>query len=91
MTVQTNAHPCADNEPCKGVMTMTNNIYTYIVPLPPGFNEAVMPCIDGFTIYIADHLSPAGRLKAYKHALWHIEHDDWKRFSVQQIERDAHG
>lgn len=74
----------------KGVMTMTENIYTYIVPLPPGVNEAVMPCADGYTVYIADHLSHAGRLEAYKHALRHIKRGDWKRLDVQQIEVHAH-
>lgn len=66
-------------------------IYTYIVTLPPGINECVVPCLDGYTVYLSDRLDRAGRLRAYKHALRHIHREDWNRTNVQSIEEQAHG
>ena len=57
---------------------MTENIYHYVVPLPEGVNEAVRPCIDGFTIYTADRLDEDGTRKAYKHAIRHIRNRDFE-------------
>lgn len=67
-----------------------DNIYTYIIDLPNGIKEAVMPCNDGFTIYIDAKLDHLQRIKAYKHAMEHIRSDDWCRFNVQEIEAEAH-
>ena len=50
----------------------------------------VAPCIDGYTVYLNARLSCAGRVKAYRHALRHIERNDWNKSSVQDIENDAH-
>ena len=62
------------------------DIFVYIVPLPPGVNEMVTPCLDGFTIYINETLSPEQREKAYLHALDHIRKNDFQKFDVQEIE-----
>lgn len=67
-----------------------DEIYVYVVPLPCGFNEAVLKCADGYTVYISDALCQAERQAAYKHALKHIERGDWTRSDVQQIESEAH-
>ena len=69
---------------------MTNDIYIYVVDLPSAINEIVTPCSFGFTIYINARLSKHGQLKAYNHALWHIEHNDFEKHDVGEIERDAH-
>ncbi len=66
------------------------NIYTYITPLPPGINEAIMPCAGGYTVYIDDKLSPEGRIRAYNHALKHIQSNDFEKTDVQEIETKAH-
>ena len=66
-------------------------VYTYVVDLPTGINEAVMKCADGYTIYISAALSMEGRARAYRHAMKHINSDDWNKFDVNQIEVDAHG
>lgn len=64
------------------------DIFVYIVPLPPGVNEMVTPCLDGFTIYISDALDPIQRVKAYRHALDHIRKNDFQKSDVQEIEHD---
>ena len=65
-------------------------IFTYFVHLPDGIHEAVLPCADGFTIYIDDTLDEAGRADALVHALRHIDREDWNKSDVQQIEEDCH-
>lgn len=67
-----------------------DNIYTYVVPLPNGVNEAVLSCADGYTIYIDDKLSPTGRVEAYNHAVRHIYANDFVLLDVQEIEGKAH-
>lgn len=66
-----------------------DNIYHYVIPLPYGVNEVVLPCYDGYTIYTADRLSTDEREEAYHHALRHVMRNDWKKADVQQIERDV--
>lgn len=65
-------------------------IYAYTVSLPPGINEMVTPCFDGYTIYIDSNLTYEGRMKAFRHALHHITHEDFKKDNVQEIESVAH-
>ena len=67
-----------------------DNIYVYVVPLPYKTKEAVMPCMDGYTVYINSELDEAARLKAYEHALGHIQRNDWEKADVQIIETVAH-
>ncbi len=64
--------------------------FIYVVNLPNGINEAVTPCIDGYTIYINANLSLEEQYKAYHHAMWHIQNDDFSKDNVQEIETDAH-
>lgn len=61
-------------------------IYHYVVPLPEGINESIMPCYDGYTIYTADRLTSEERKRAFNHALSHIYRKDWDKKSVQMIE-----
>lgn len=63
-----------------------DNVYTYLVNLPANVKEVVTPCEDGYTVYIADRLSRTERIKAYIHALKHIQYDDFAADSVQSIE-----
>lgn len=68
---------------------LMDDLYVYITDLP--VNEAVCPCdVYGYTIYIDAKLSPEGRRKAMRHALWHIQNGDFDRFDVQEIEEEAH-
>lgn len=68
----------------------TPDIYMYKTPLPPGVNEMVTPCDGGYTVYIDSRLSHEKMLEAYKHAVEHIENDDFDKICVQEIEDEAH-
>ena len=68
-----------------------DNIFTYFVKLPDGIDEVVMPCLDGYTVYIDVNLSESQQIKAYTHALHHIRNNDFERPDVQEIESEAHG
>lgn len=67
------------------------DIYVYIVDLPERVDEMVTPCLDGYTVYLNARLSYAGRVKAYHHAIRHIERNDFENDDVQKIEEEAHG
>lgn len=67
-----------------------DNIYVYFVNLPPGINEAVLPCLEGYTIYIDSRLTWEKRQQVYNHALGHIKNGDFEKCNVQEIEYDAH-
>ena len=69
---------------------MTDDVHVYVINLPDGINEMITPCSDGYTIYIDDKLSPEGRRRAYAHALYHINHHDFEKEDVNQIEIEAH-
>lgn len=69
---------------------MSDEIYVYYQPLPNGVNEAVLSCPGGYTIYIDPRQSRAGIERSLKHALRHIQDDDFSKMDVQRIERQAH-
>jgi len=64
--------------------------FVYLIDMPLNVSEMVTPCEFGFTIYLNAKLSYQDRVKAYLHALDHIERDDWNRDNVQMIETEAH-
>ena len=65
-----------------------DNVFVYYVPLPDGINEAVLPCIDGYTIYIDPRQSRSEMVEAYNHAVEHIVNNDFEKFDVGEIEND---
>ncbi len=65
-------------------------VYVYIVDLPDRVDEMVTPCIDGYTVYLNARLTYAGRVRAYHHAMRHIERNDFEGFDIQEIEMEAH-
>jgi len=67
-----------------------DNTYVYMVGLPDSVNEMVLPCADGFTVYINEKLDDEKKLQAYCHALEHIKNNDWNNSDVQMIEAKAH-
>ena len=65
--------------------------YVYTFPLPGKFKEAVSCNEDGsYTILIRDDLPREEQLRAYAHALRHIQGNDFEKDNVQEIEKDAH-
>ena len=69
---------------------MDDDIYVYLVDLPTNVPEMVAPCSGGYTIYLNARLAYTDRVKAYLHALGHVERNDWNKEDVQQIEMEAH-
>ena len=67
-----------------------DNIYVYVVDLPPHVHEMITPCADGFTVYLDARLSRIGQMRAYDHALRHIKQNDFDRQNVQHIEFYTH-
>ncbi|MGN1381196.1 MAG: hypothetical protein ACI4W2_00120 [Eubacterium sp.] len=66
-------------------------IYLYRVKMNHKINEIVLPCIDGYTVYIDDSLDDVHALKAYRHALTHIHRGDCDVVQdVNRIEYEAH-
>ena len=53
-----------------------DDVFVYQVSTPSSINEMVMPCADGYTVYINDALSSEGKMAAYQHALDHIDNGD---------------
>ena len=64
--------------------------FIYYVKLPAHLNEFVVPCVGGYTIYINESLSDDDRIKAYAHAMKHIEEKDFEKYDAQEIEVAAH-
>lgn len=68
-----------------------DDIYLYIVDIPGTVNEMVVPCCDGYTIYIDVKLSYEEKLKAYRHAMEHIRRCDFQCYdSADYIEARCH-
>ena len=66
------------------------DVFVYIVDLPDRVDEMVTPCLDGYTVYLNARLTYAGRVRAYHHAMRHIERNDFERANVQEIETETH-
>ena len=71
---------------------MDDRIYIYLVRLPGNdIHEIVLPCMDGYTIYIDERLTHEQQVKAYCHAMRHIKNMDFEKTDVSKIEMEAHG
>ena len=68
-----------------------DEVYVYKVDMPTRMREMVVPCIDGYTIYINASLDELEALEAYLHAIGHIARNDFAKSDVQAIEAEAHG
>ena len=67
-----------------------DDVYVYLVPLPPSEKEAVVPCADGYTVYLNSNHDRASNIEGYVHALKHIANNDFEKNNVQEIETRAH-
>ena len=66
-----------------------DDIFVYMKQLPRNINEIVTPCHDGYTVYINEALSNEKRIDAYKHALRHINNNDFSNILADEIEAIA--
>lgn len=65
------------------------DVFVHLLNLP--VNEIVTPNDDGsYSIFINARLSNDAQLRAYSHALKHIEDNDFNKTDVQTIEMVAH-
>ena len=70
----------------------TLDVNTFLVNFPVPGNEMVVQNEDGsYTILINAKLSQDGQIKAYQHALSHIQNEDFDKSDIQSIEFQAHG
>lgn len=72
-----------------------DDLYIYYVEFPKDLSrehEIVMPCLDGYTIYINLNLDRKERFKAIEHAKEHIRSGDLDQHEgdVQKLEARAH-
>lgn len=66
------------------------DVYVYLCDLGgTGIDEAVMPCLDGYTVYIDERLDDEHRRRVLAHALEHIRRGDCAGGDVQQIEEEV--
>lgn len=72
-------------------MIRKEDIFVHLINMPGSTNEAVTPNEDGsYSIFINARLSNDEQLKAYEHALKHIQKEDFSKDEVQLIEAQAH-
>lgn len=69
-----------------------DDLYIYLIKMPRGIHEAVLPCDGGYTIYLDQNLTGEQLIRAYDHAISHIENGDFynEDLSVSQKEMRAH-
>lgn len=67
-----------------------DDVFVRCVDTPDRVHEFVVPGADGYNIYIDEKLDEDSRIKAYHHAMHHIENGDFNRRDVQEIESRAH-
>lgn len=71
---------------------MTPDVNVILLNFPNKGREIVVENEDGsYTILINSKLSHEGQLKAYEHAMHHIQESDFQKNDVQAIEAAAHG
>ena len=75
-------------------MVDQNSVFVYLRnDLPLKLHEYVTPCADGYTVYINAKLDHEHQLRAYNHALKHINDGDFdlcSDLSVSDMEMKAH-
>lgn len=70
---------------------MTQDVNVFLYNFPNNGREMVIENEDGsYTVLINSKLSDVGREEALKHAIGHIENNDFEKNNVQEIEFDAH-
>ena len=54
-----------------------NMLFVYLVKIPGNIDEFVVPCKDGYTVYIDKDLTYEQQRMAYNHAVCHIQRGDF--------------
>ena len=66
------------------------DVYVYEVDIHGKVSEAVVPCIDGYTVYINRNLPRNRRISALEHAVRHILRGDFEKPDAGEIEAENH-
>ena len=66
------------------------DVFVYGIDIPGKVNETVVPCIDGYTVYIDRNLPQNRRISALAHAVWHILRGDFEKPDAGEIEEECH-
>lgn len=66
------------------------DVYVYEVDIHGKVSEAVVPCIDGYTVYINRNLPRNRRISALEHAVRHILRGDFEKADAGEIEEECH-
>lgn len=67
------------------------DIGVHLIDMDTAIHEQVIKNEDGsFSIFLNARLNYEARMKAYKHALFHIANDDFYKDNVDDIEAAAH-
>lgn len=66
-----------------------DDIFVYYAPMPEGMDELVLPCLDGYTIYINDKLPQERQNLSFLHALGHIERGDCENECKSMDEKEG--
>lgn len=66
------------------------DIYVYCIKMPDGVHEMVLPCMDGYTVYVDENATRNQQQRALLHALKHIKRRDHDGGDVQKIEVETH-
>lgn len=65
-----------------------DDLFIYLVKMPPGISEAVLPCDGGYTIYLDERLTGEGLIREYHHALEHIKNGDFWNDTMTASEKE---
>ena len=71
-------------------MERIGNVWIYPVDLKGAAKAFVMPCVEGYTVYIDRNLPKDEQIAAARHELKHIEGNDFEKENVQEIEAERH-
>jgi len=70
---------------------MTPDINVCLVNFPCSGEEMIVPNEDtSYTILINSRLSHERQVKAYYHAIRHLQNNDFEKTDIQMIESEAH-
>lgn len=67
-----------------------DDVFVRIIDMPDNVRGFVIPCEDGYNVYISSRLDRLGRIKAFEHEMKHIIGNDFVKRDVHQIENNAH-
>ena len=72
-------------------MERIGDVFIYFIDLKGTAKAFVMPCVEGYTVYVDRNLPKDEQIAAALHELRHIDRNDFEKENVQEIEMECHG